>query len=73
MSYSLENLQLNTAFAHIEKGNYKAAAPIIRRFAEQGDVETGLVFTGEYISRIKEILSVKEIFRRLTAEVAAIG
>ena len=41
--------------------------------AEQGDVETGLVFTGEYISRIKEILSVKEIFRRLTAEVAAIG
>ena len=41
--------------------------------AEQGDVETGLVFTGEYISRIKEILPVKEIFRRLTAEVAAIG
>ena len=41
--------------------------------AEQGDVETGLVFTGEYISRIKEILSVKEIFHRLTAEVAAIG
>ena len=39
MSYSLKNLQLNTAFAHIEKGNYKAAAPIIRRFAEQGDVD----------------------------------
>ena len=36
--------------------------------AQQGDVETGLVFTGENVARIKEILSVKEIFRRLRSE-----
>lgn len=40
--------------------------------AQQGDVETGLVFTGEYIHKIDEILPVKEIFRRLLAEVEAI-
>lgn len=39
--------------------------------AQQGDVESGLVFTGEYIHRIEEILSVKEIFSRILAEVAA--
>jgi len=39
--------------------------------AQQGDVETGLVFTGENVARIEEILSVKEIFRRLTAEIEA--
>ena len=39
MSYSLQNLKLNTAFAQIQKGNYKAAAPVIRQFAEQGDVD----------------------------------
>lgn len=37
--------------------------------AQQGDVDTGLVFTGEYISRIDEILPVREIFQRLLAEV----
>lgn len=37
--------------------------------AQQGDVETGLVFTGEYMPRIKKILSVKEIFKNLLAEV----
>ncbi|EGO65154.1 2-nitropropane dioxygenase NPD [Acetonema longum DSM 6540] len=36
--------------------------------AQQGDVETGLVFTGEYIHKIKEILPVKEIFARLVKE-----
>lgn len=36
--------------------------------AQQGDVETGLVFTGEYIHKIDEILSVKEIFTRLISE-----
>ncbi len=41
--------------------------------AQQGDVETGLVFTGEYIHKIDEILSVKEIFNRLLAEVEAIN
>jgi NAD(P)H-dependent flavin oxidoreductase YrpB (nitropropane dioxygenase family) len=41
--------------------------------AQQGDVESGLVFTGEYIHRIKEILSVKEIFSRLLKEVEAIN
>lgn len=37
--------------------------------AQQGDVETGLVFTGEYMPRIKKILSVKEIFKNLLSEV----
>lgn len=41
--------------------------------AQQGDVETGLVFTGEYIHKIDEILPVKEIFNRLLAEVEAIN
>ncbi len=41
--------------------------------AQQGDVETGLVFTGEYIHKIDEILSVKEIFNRLLAEVEVIN
>ena len=38
--------------------------------AQQGDVDTGLVFTGEDISRIDEILPVSEIFRRLKEEAA---
>ena len=33
-------------------------------------MDTGLVFTGEYISRIDEILPVSEIFRRLKEEAA---
>jgi len=41
--------------------------------AQQGDVETGLVFTGEYIHKIDEILSVKEIFRRILAEIETIN
>lgn len=40
--------------------------------AQQGDVETGLVFTGEYIYKIKEILSVKEIFNKLLDEIESI-
>ncbi|BEU88394.1 nitronate monooxygenase [Selenomonas sp. TAMA-11512] len=40
--------------------------------AEQGDIETGLCFSGERMTRIKEILPVAEIFKRLTDEVAAI-
>ena len=51
------------------KHNFCIIRSLIR--AQQGDVDTGLVFTGEYISRIKEILPVKEIFRRLMAEVEA--
>ena len=39
--------------------------------AQQGDVETGLVFTGEYMPRIKKILSVHEIFSQLKREAAA--
>jgi hypothetical protein len=34
-----------------------------------GDFRNALVFSGEFIDKIKEILSVKEIFRRLLAEV----
>ena len=52
------------------KQNFCIIRALIR--AQQGDVETGLVFTGEYIHRIKEILSVKEIFSRLQAEIAII-
>ena len=40
--------------------------------AQQGDVETGLVFTGEYLPTIDKILTVEEIFRQIEAEVAAI-
>jgi len=41
--------------------------------AQQGDVDTGLVFTGEYIYKIKEILSVKEIFNKLLKEIESIN
>ena len=51
------------------KHNFCIIRSLIR--AQQGDVDTGLVFTGEYISRIKEILPVKEIFRRLLSEIEA--
>ena len=37
--------------------------------AQQGDVKTGLVFTGANMWKIKEILPVKEIFRRLKEEI----
>lgn len=40
--------------------------------AQQGDVDTGLVFTGERMTEIKEILPVKEIFSRLLNEVESI-
>ena len=40
--------------------------------AQQGDVETGLVFTGEYMPKIDKILSVKEIFAKLKSEFAAL-
>lgn len=40
--------------------------------AQQGDVETGLVFTGEYIHKIEEILPVREIFARINKEVGEI-
>ena len=53
------------------KHNFCIIRALIR--AEQGDVETGLVFTGEYIHRIKEILSVEEIFTQLQREAAAIN
>jgi NAD(P)H-dependent flavin oxidoreductase YrpB (nitropropane dioxygenase family) len=41
--------------------------------AQQGDVDTGLVFTGEYIYKIKEILSVNEIFKKLLEEIESIN
>lgn len=41
--------------------------------AQQGDVESGLVFSGENIHKIDEILSVKEIFARLVKEAEAIN
>ena len=41
--------------------------------AQQGDVETGLIFTGAHMWKIHEILPVKEIFRRIKEEVEAIN
>ena len=55
---------------HCER-NFCIIKALIR--AQQGDVETGLVFTGEYIHKIDEILPVKEIFAHLLKEVDAIN
>ncbi len=51
------------------KHNFCIIRSLIR--AQQGDVETGLVFTGEYMPHIQKILSVKEIFRQLISEAEA--
>lgn len=51
---------------HCER-NFCIIKALIR--AQQGDTETGLVFTGEYIHKIDAILPVKEIFARLLKEV----
>lgn len=48
--------------------NFCIVKALIR--AQQGDVENGLVFTGEYIHKIDAILPVREIFARLLREVA---
>lgn len=50
------------------KHNFCIIRSLIR--AQQGDVDTGLVFTGEYISKIRKILPVKGIFDQLLAEIA---
>ena len=50
------------------KHNFCIIRSLIRE--QQGDVDTGLVFTGEYISKIRKILPVKEIFDQLLAEIA---
>ena len=50
---------------HCER-NFCIIKALIR--AQQGDVESGLVFTGEYIHKIDDILPVKEIFARLIKE-----
>ena len=52
------------------KHNFCIIRALIR--AQQGDVETGLVFTGERLPTIKSIMSVHDIFEQLKAEVAAI-
>ena len=52
------------------KHNFCIIRSLIR--AQQGDVETGLVFTGERLPTIKSIMSVHDIFAQLKAEVAAI-
>ena len=51
------------------KHNFCIIRALIR--AQQGDVETGLVFTGEYMPRIDKILSVHEIFEQLKREAEA--
>lgn len=40
--------------------------------AQQGDVDTGLIFAGEHIPSIDKIMTVEEIFNQLQAEVEAI-
>lgn len=40
--------------------------------AQQGDLKEGLVFSGEYIGKIKEVLSVKEIMRSLLLEIEGV-
>lgn len=40
--------------------------------AQQGSIEDGLVFCGEQVERIKEILPVKKIFENLKAKLAAL-
>ena len=40
--------------------------------AQQGDVETGLVFSGNNMRKVEKILSVKDIFAKLLKEVAEI-
>lgn len=37
--------------------------------AQEGDLDNGLVFSGEFIHKIKEVLTVKEIFQKLLTEV----
>ncbi|MDP2872116.1 MAG: nitronate monooxygenase [Bacillota bacterium] len=37
--------------------------------AQQGDVETGLIFSGQYVGRVHEILPAKEIIDRLVRQV----
>ena len=51
------------------KHNFCIIKSLIR--AQQGDLETGLVFTGEYMPYIDKILTVKEIFANLKREVEA--
>ena len=48
------------------KQNFCIIKALIR--AQQGDVETGLVFTGEYVHKIDRIMSVKEIMTELVRE-----
>lgn len=37
--------------------------------AQQGDVETGLIFSGQYVGRVREVLPAKEIIDRLVRQV----
>ena len=50
--------------------NFCIISSLIR--AEQGDVENGLVFSGEYMHKIDEILPAQEIISRLIKEAEAI-
>ena len=51
--------------------NFCIVRALIR--AQQGDLETGLVFTGEFMPRIQKILSVKEIIGNLKKEIDKIN
>jgi nitronate monooxygenase len=60
----------DSCLKHCER-NFCIIKALIR--AQQGDVESGLVFTGEYIHKIDAILPVKEIFARLIKEAEEIN
>lgn len=51
------------------KKNYCIIEALVR--AQRGDLDRGLIFCGERVGEIKEILPVKEIIRRLIDEYAA--
>lgn len=53
------------------KHNFCIIRALLR--AQQGDPETGLVFTGANMWKVKEILSVHEIFARFKKELAELG
>ena len=57
--------ECRSCLKHCEQ-NFCIINALIR--AQQGDVETGLVFSGESMTRINEILSVKEIFAIIKKE-----
>lgn len=62
----------NTCDACLKHCSHKFCLIKALERAQQGDVETGLVFSGNNMRKVNEILPVKEIFARLKHEVSQI-